>query len=322
LEQIQGCIVGLAVGDALGYPHEFRKVAQVQKEIGPEGITDFLSIQDPRFTRPFIIGKKHPPGTYTDDTQMSLAVAEALIEKGHEDLDGLMNAMGRHFVKWADSPDNNRSPGGTCMTGCENLKKGVPWRKAGVANSKGCGSAMRVAPIGLFYDDVPRMMEVARASSVLTHGHNAAIEGAAAGALAVHLALQGKGPADIHREITTACTGRSADFDACFARVPAAIARPPGEVLIDGELGESWVAEEAIASALYCVWRHPDKFSECVLEGVNTDGDSDSIACIAGGIVGARLGLSAIPQKWRDSVENAAGLLDLGKRLWDARRSA
>ena len=47
-----GCILGLAIGDALGYPHEFRTVKQVQKEIAPEGITTFLRLQDPRFTRP------------------------------------------------------------------------------------------------------------------------------------------------------------------------------------------------------------------------------------------------------------------------------
>jgi ADP-ribosylglycohydrolase len=154
---------------------------------------------------------------------------------------------------------------------------------------------------------------------VLTHGHDAAIEGAAGGALAVYLALQGKEPSEIHQEIVQTCAGRSADFDVCLAKVPAAISRPPGEVLIDGELGESWVAEEAIASALFCVWRHPGDFAAGVLEAVNTDGDSDSIACIAGGILGARLGLAAIPQKWRDGVEDAVALHALGERLLAAR---
>lgn len=85
-------------------------------------------------------------------------------------------------------------------------------------------------------------------------------------------------------------------------------------------LGESWVAEEAVASALYCVWRHPDHFRACVLEAVNTDGDSDSIACIAGGIVGARLGLSRLPADLVADVERSALLHDLAARLVAARR--
>ncbi len=74
-----GCIVGLAVGDALGYPAEFRSRAQILEEIGADGIADFIALEDSRFTRPMFLGPDHPPGTFTDDTQMSIAVAEALL---------------------------------------------------------------------------------------------------------------------------------------------------------------------------------------------------------------------------------------------------
>jgi ADP-ribosylglycohydrolase len=319
-DRFTGCLVGLAVGDALGYPAEFRRREQILREIGPEGITDFIEVQDPRFTRPIIIGERKPPGTYTDDTQMTLAIADALIARGHDDLDALMNEVARGFVAWSKADDNDRSPGATCMTGCENLERGVPWREAGVADSKGCGSAMRVAPIGLFYDDVERLLEVARASSLLTHGHDAAVEGAAACALLVRLALEGAGPEDMHREVAARCGGRSADFDACWAKVPEAAASvPPAEALTDAWLGESWVAEEAAASALYCAWREPDDFRAAVLCAVNTDGDSDSIACITGSILGAKLGVGAVPQAWVRDVENSAQLHDVAARLHDAR---
>ncbi len=101
------------------------------------------------------------------------AVAESLLSTNVDDLDQLMEEMSRQFVGWAGSRKNNRAPGGACMQGCGNLSRGVPWRDAGVPESKGCGSAMRVAPIGLFYDDLDRVTEVARASSLLTHGHPA-----------------------------------------------------------------------------------------------------------------------------------------------------
>ena len=85
-------------------------------------------------------------------------------------------------------------------------------------------------------------------------------------------------------------------------------------------LGGSWVADEAIASAFYCFWRHPDDPRTCLLEAVNTDGDSDSIAAIAGSIVGARNGCLALPARWVADVEDSAYLHDLATRLHDRRR--
>ena len=118
-----GSVVGLAVGDAIGYPAEFRSRAQLLAEIGPDGITDFIALKDPRFSRPFFTGSDHPPGTFTDDTQMTIAVAESLLHAGKADLDHLMAEMGQRFVDWSRSDKNNRAPGGTCMEGCGNLAR-------------------------------------------------------------------------------------------------------------------------------------------------------------------------------------------------------
>lgn len=319
-----GCIVGLAVGDALGYPHEFRRVAQVRQELGPDGITDFVALQDSRFTRPFILGKLHPPGTFTDDTQMSLALAEALLEEPTNNVERLMPVVARHFVKWYFSDDNNRSPGEATGIGCQALRSGTPWREAGAAESKGCGANMRVAPIGLFYEDLDDVSNIARAQAVLTHRHDAAIEGAAAAALLVALALRDTSPADMHAEVMRRCGGRSTDFDAVFSRVPDVVDADPARVLVkrgrtEVALGEGWVAEEAVAAALYCVWRFPDDYRAAVLLAANTDGDSDSLACIAGGISGARLGVEAIPAGWVAGVEDSQHLQEVAARLWAAR---
>jgi ADP-ribosylglycohydrolase len=315
-----GCTVGLAVGDALGYPAEFRTRAQLMRDLGSQGITGFLRLKDRRFApRPYMSGPDHPPGTFTDDTQMTLAVAEALLSHGHAGRDALMQEMGRRFVAWHRSPDNNRAPGATCSKGCDNLERGVPWREAGVADSKGCGSAMRVAPIGLFFEDLDEVESVARDSSLLTHGHPAALEGAAAAALLVALALRGASPAQMYEEVMRRCGGRSRDFDECLSKVPGLLERAPEEVLTRNVLGEGWVAEEAVASALYCFWRHPDDYRAAVLEAANTDGDSDSLATIAGSISGARLGLGALPSEWVQEVESSTYLQDVGARLAAAR---
>jgi ADP-ribosylglycohydrolase len=317
-----GCIVGLAVGDALGYPHEFRTVKQVQKEIAPEGITGFLRLQDERFTRPWIVGTDHPPGTFTDDTQMSIAVAEAMLDAGRaglSDRDALMSAMARRFVQWFDSDKNDRSPGETTGIACKRLREGASWREAGVVESKGCGANMRVAPIGLVVaKDLEQCADIARDCARITHAHPAALEGAAAAALLV--ALAHRSPAEMHAEVTRLCGGRSPDFDEIFAKVPHVLDAPADQVLVargstPEALGEGWVAEEAIASALWCVWRHPDDYRAAVLRAVNTDGDSDSIATMAGSISGARLGLDAIPAEWRRDVEDSAYLHALASRL-------
>jgi len=306
-EQFTGAMVGLAVGDALGYPTEFISRAQILERFGAAGVTDFVP------------GHGHPAGTYTDDTQMSLAVARGLLEAGEDTLDRMLGCICEQFVAWSNSPDNNRAPGGACMSGCGNLERGVPWRQAGVANSKGCGTAMRVAPVGLrFHQDLDRLVDVARATALPTHGHPAALEGAAAAALMVALALRGESPAQMHAEIMRRCGGRSEDFDACLSRLPAAIEDPPERALARGGLGEAWVAEEAVASALYCVWRNPDDYRAVVLEAINTDGDSDSIGAIAGSVAGARLGLEGIPGPWAQGVEDAAMLQETAQRLWRA----
>lgn len=318
-DRFRGCIVGLAIGDALGYPAEFRSRQQILATFGPDGLTDFVSVDDARWPRhPLIVGATQPPGTFSDDTQMSVAVAQGLLDAGKDaSLDAQMTAIAARFAAWSTSPDNNRAPGGTCMTGCRRLADGVPWREAAVRNSKGCGSAMRVAAIGLlFADDKDQILEVARASSVLTHGHDAAIEGAAAAALAVRLAMRGAGDDEIYDAIVDATFGRSADFDERMRQLPAALEHSPKVALSKIGLGESWVAEEAVASALYCVSRGDD-FRQAVLLGANTDGDSDSIAAIAGSIAGARHGLSGIPAAWVAAVEDSAELVALADALFD-----
>ncbi len=318
LDGIEGSILGLAIGDALGFPAEFRRRAQIQESFGPGGLTELVAVHDARWPeRPLIVGPRHPPGTYSDDTQMTLALAEGLLETADGDaLDARMAAIARRFVTWSRADDNDRAPGNACMTGCQALARGTDWRTAGVLGSKGCGSAMRVAPIGLLYaDDHARLLELARAQALLTHRHDAATEGAAAAALLVALALDGRSPEEMYAAIMAECAPRSEDFAACLAKVPDLLDAPPAIALGDEGLGEAWVAEEAVASALWCFWRSPDDFAKVVLTATNTDGDSDSIACIAGGIAGARVGAGGIPERWRGGVENAEGLRALAARI-------
>ncbi|MBN1546544.1 MAG: ADP-ribosylglycohydrolase family protein [Syntrophaceae bacterium] len=304
-EKAKGLIFGLAIGDALGYPTEFITLARIKTEFGPNGVADFPK----------------SPALFTDDTQMSIAVAEALIKAGDQDLETIMEAIKEEFIKWRRSPENNRAPGNACLAGVSNMERGVHWSESGVTDSKGCGSAMRVAPIGYVYQHDPDKLKlVARASGICTHGHRTAIAASIGAAYLVKLALDGTYPVRMIPETLSFTAGISREFDTALSKVSECLNWPNEE---DGlkYLGEGWIGEEAVALALYCFLRYPDDYKAAVLRGANTNGDSDSIACIAGSISGAYNGIDAIPNEWIKRIEKSEFLNDLATRLAEKKAS-
>ncbi len=298
-------IFGLALGDALGWPVEFLERPQILARYGREGITA-------------------PPdlALYTDDTQMSAAVAEALIGAGDASAvtDLVMGAMVIQFIAWKNDPiTSTRAPGTTCIRGVSALERGAHWRAAGVKGSKGCGACMRVAPIGYFYQHDPKTLaRIARAQGWLTHRHPASDAACIGAAYLVKLALDGVTPDNWIEHVLTATAGISGEFDAAMGRVNEAAAWPDAETALNyigPTRGGGWIAEEAVGMALSCALRHPDDYVAAVRLGANISGDSDSVAGIAGGILGARLGLSAIPADWVERLENRDYLNRLAARL-------
>lgn len=300
-----GCILGLAVGDALGYPVEF----------APE---EELLASPVRGFRP--IGSA-PPGTFSDDTQMTLALARALLRAGHADLDALMQAVAEEFVAWAYDPENDRAPGNTCLTGCHNLARGVHWRQSGVPGSKGCGAAMRSAPVGLYYlRDEPRLVEVGRAQALCTHAHPVAEAGGVATAYLVWLALRDVEPGDYPALLAAKTLPMSREFADCIERSASVVSQNQREAYLhitQGSRQIGWVAEEAVGAALWCFLQAPEDFSRAVLLAANSPlaADRDSIACIVGAVAGAWTGAASIPPQWRRTVEKADLLAELGQEL-------
>jgi ADP-ribosylglycohydrolase len=325
-DRFQGCLLGLAIGDALGYPTEFLTLKEIRKRYGPRGIEDIQG----------------NPALHSDDTQMSVAVCLALIKAGHSSLENLMEVLGQEFLLWLRSPENDRSPGNTSIKGCQDLESGVPWNQSGVVQSKGCGANMRVAPIGLYYgEDLPKLRLVARSSALVTHAHPTALVAAEVTAECVAWAAQGISPADYLDRIRNLRQSSAAAWDsmlgdawkrAHFAsaedylvegwrellvaldRVPQAVSQSSEDIC--EVCGGGWIAEEALACALACVLKSPDDYGATVKRGANSSGDSDSIASIAGAISGALLGAKAIPKEWRKRIENRQSLIDLSKQLY------
>ncbi|MBL8112114.1 MAG: ADP-ribosylglycohydrolase family protein [Acidobacteria bacterium] len=324
-DRFRGSLLGLAIGDALGYPTEFvGSLSAIRARWGEHGVTGFES------------GGRHPAGTFTDDTQMSIAVARALVRAGHRDLDTLMDVLAQEFVAWSRHPSNNRAPGGTCMSGCRSLAAGAAWRDAGVKGSKGCGAAMRAAPIGLYYhDDTEALVRVAAAQSVLTHSHPTGIASSVAAAAPVAWVARGNGFDGI-LDFTRDCVAMLSDEtlrdlgatpqlieEAGIGEMLRALDRTAQSLGVEAAnvcdlLGEAWIGEEAVSTALWCVARAGDDFRQSVLRGANSSGDSDSIACIAGSIAGALHGVAAIPEEWVRDVEKTELLDRLARELFAA----
>lgn len=305
INSAKAIVFGLAIGDALGYPTEFMPLPQIKEKYGETGIIDL----------------PESPALFTDDTQMSIAVAETLIKAGEKDIESIMAAIRDEFIKWRHSPENYRAPGNTCLAGVSNMVKGIHWSESGVADSKGCGSAMRVAPIGYFYQDDPeKLKEVARASGICTHGHRTAVAASVGAAYLVKLALDGISVGNMIPLLLDFTTGISKEFDQAIRKVEKCLDWADEEKALY-YLGEGWVGEEAVALALYCFLRYPEDYEKVVIRGANTNGDSDSIASIAGGISGAFLGIDAVPEKWIKKIEKSDYLADLSTRLAE-RKSA
>jgi ADP-ribosylglycohydrolase len=322
LERIRGSILGLAIGDALGHPTEFvGTLERIRERWGEHGVTDLMP------------AGRHPAGTFTDDTQMTICVARALVRAGHAPLDEMMKLLGDEFVAWSRSRENDRAPGGTCMQGCRELAFGASWRAAGVAKSKGCGAAMRAAPIGLYFArDVDAMVRVSAAQSSLTHRHPTGIASSVAAAAPVAFVLREK-KLDGVVAFTRRCVEMLDPRFLVAVGCPEPLAEQIGnremlaaldelEGALDKEaddvcslLGGAWIGEEAVATALWCVLKAGGDFRAAVLRGANSSGDSDSIACIAGSIAGALVGALGIPPAWVERVEKSRELDGLATAL-------
>ncbi|OGQ87914.1 MAG: hypothetical protein A2289_22675 [Deltaproteobacteria bacterium RIFOXYA12_FULL_58_15] len=305
-----GTVLGAAIGDAMGHPTEFMgSVKAIREKYGPEGVTDFELYWEKD-------GKRFAP--YTDDTQMAEVVLRSLLTSrdASEDLEAAMVRMGRGFIEWADHPQGgHRAPGNACLSGCRAIKNGIHWSKAGGATAGGCGSVMRAYPFGLvFADDLQRAERWSVAHSKLTHGDPIAL--AASAAMAVGVALLARGESlntTLSQMVAAAC------------RYSPRTAAMMATALDDAEAGvgpsvtlerlQGWAAHEAIAAAAYLLARNPDDPRAGILEGTNTPGDSDSLATLAGALIGARCGVERLPQPWTQDVERANELRQLALRI-------
>lgn len=322
----EGCLLGGAVGDALGYPVEFLKEAAIRAEYGPQGIRT--------------LAQAGRPAVISDDTQMTLFAANAIVCR--EQLGGeLMKSLWTAYCEWLgtqgdtsrmDDPGHpqmwvynepkmhaRRAPGNTCLAAIRNSPHGGSIQQP-VNGSKGCGAVMRAAPFGLavnareaFGDGAVGVYKMAVEDAALTHGHPMAWASSCALAQMIYHIVQQRPGRDYRLEEVVPMSFFHMDpavngqLQALLRRA-VQLAQDKKVSDLDGihALGEGWVAEEALAIAVFCAVRYQDDFAAAIRAAVNHSGDSDSTGAICGNILGAWLG--------RDAVETAFDLNDLELR--------
>lgn len=308
--RIRGSLLGGAIGDALGYQIEFKR------NIKEKEITRFKD-----------------KGIISDDTQMTLFTANALIWRetrgsmrgiamspvdaiylGYKDwLDTQNNTKGDNSISWIkDIPELNipRAPGNTCISALSSGIKGTI--EDPINNSKGCGTVMRVAPIGLYINNEIEAGKIAAESSALTHGHPLGIIPSYVFASMLNLIVYKE--LDILTALNQSIDNLLNNYNIFnkndinyFRELIDKVIKLSDSDLSDqdaiDELGEGWVAEEALAIAIYSCLKHKDSFEDTIVCAINHDGDSDSTGSIAGNIIGAFLGNESIPGYYLDNLE-------------------
>lgn len=330
-DRVRGTIVGGAVGDALGWPIEFRSLADIRSAYGADGITGFLVGFDP-----------DAPQQITDDTQMTLFTAEGLLRcpPGAD----AAPAVQRAYLRWlttqretrpAPEPDGwlaglpflyaVRAPGNACMSGLQRQEQGYlvprPIGEPGPVNprSKGCGAVMRSAPFGMADLGPEPAFALAARCGQLTHGHPTGYLAAGAFAVLIDRLVAG---VDLRAALAAAMDrldtipGGSEAHGALRRAVGLAGTGPATPEGVE-EVGQGWVGEECLAVAVYCALyaERTGDVRGALLLSVNHSGDSDSTGAVTGNLLGARHGLSALPMDWVGAVEGRDVLIQVADDL-------
>lgn len=286
-----GAMLGLALGDALGAAREGGLLGRA--------LWALLCLPYGRLLR------------WTDDTQMSLGVAESLLERGGVDADDLA-------LRWAAAASWARGYGPGTLALLAQVRAGRHWRQASRSvfrdGSWGNGAAMRSAPLGLFY--LRRRGELpaaAAAAAEITHAHPLGLEGARLVALSTASVLDGTPPAELLQALLAEPLHE--EFRLRLTWAAAALERGAGASEARRQLGNGVGAHQSVVTALYAFARHPDDFSALTAFVRNIDGDVDTIGAMSGALFGARNGIAALPAEALSRLEERERLESVGRRL-------
>lgn len=338
-DRYRGCLIGGAVGDALGYAVEFCTASGIFEKYGEKGITDYDRVDGMALV--------------SDDTQMTLFTANGLLAAqaagpGTPTAQACLAGIAACYRDWLKTQtaeefgfappefswlnhvpemNHNRAPGLTCLHSLMEKELGSTARP--LNSSKGCGGVMRVAPIGLFFGDgrfsPDETDRLGAEAAALTHGHEL---GYLPAAMLVHIIhrLTHEEDGTVLRAVEHARRAmyrlfpEAVHLGELMGRVDLAMALARRQDMDDrqaiAQLGEGWVAEETLAISLYCSLKYEQDFEKAILASVNHGGDSDSTGAVTGNILGAHLGMKGIPDRFLHNLELKETILEIAEDLF------
>ena len=312
-DRIEGMLLGIAIGDALGNTTEGMTPAERMRSCGE--IRDYLANR--------YAGGRHA-GTPTDDTQLSFWALESMLERGGVEPQDIADRFSQGTIYGI---------GGSVTTFLRAYESGAPWYEAG-PDSAGNGALMRVAPFvlqaaatggELLFGDIIT-------GSAITHNDSASIASCAAFAVMLRDLLYASRPpapswwvdrfVEIAREVETDAryTPRGGAFGSFSGRIsqfvlqvvpPALADARPANVACDNWLSGAFLLE-TVPSVLYILARHAADPEEAIVRAVNDTKDNDTAAAIVGAAAGALHGASALPRRWLDGLTGRTGASDDG----------
>lgn len=322
-ERFRGCLIGGAIGDALGWPVEFLRLEEIKRKYGPLGITNLVK------GRSNIV-------EITDDTQMTIFTAEGLLRAENrgrnKGIAHIPSVVHRSYLRWLDTQGvgndvekdgwihsisalhTRRGPGNTCLDALMSGRMGTI--EEPLNNSKGCGGVMRTAPIGLVFKK-EEAFKLGCESAAITHGHPSGYLSAGALSYVIAAIVEGLNLETAVEQALEECEKYPSNQE-CSTLIEKAITLSKSDtpdIQAIESLGEGWVGEEALAISIYCILKYQDDFEKAVITAVNHNGDSDSTGAITGNILGANLGINGIPENWVREVELSEELSQLADDL-------
>ncbi|WP_017598918.1 ADP-ribosylglycohydrolase family protein [Nocardiopsis lucentensis] len=348
-DRITGCLMGGAIGDALGAPVEGTTLDRIREEHGPDGLAEYAS---------------GPVGTgaITDDTQLTMLTAQALVQASvrarEKGIGGATTGVLQStYLTWLQGQGEEiprqdvisgwlgadpamterRGPGRTVISA---LRKAAARRKPGwplgtvaepINDSKGCAGVVRVAPCGFVGPSPEHTFALGCATAALTHGHPTGHLSAGTLAATVSGLVRGvpvREALDRARAELERHDGHWETSAALDAAVDLAAQGPPSPERLE-ELGAGWTAEEALAIAVcvaLCAEAVADDLASrapffagrrdlvgerCLRMAVNHSGDSDSTGSICGNLLGARYGTAVLPGRWQSGLEVRSSVIHM-----------
>ncbi|MBI4139437.1 ADP-ribosylglycohydrolase family protein [Candidatus Woesearchaeota archaeon] len=293
-----GSLLGTAIGDALGFPFET------------------IKNEDLRAQRVYINGLIgtlfHPRGIYSDDTELTLLLANMLKESKEFSSD----AFRQEIMKWAST--NSRTPGSGMIKYVQSLQSGISFD---TSQNIGNGICSRISPIALrYYNDEQSLIQTIDCYARLTHNNSTAVAAALIVSQCISWSVT-RTPETFDRDALCEhmlSLSKNLD-DSVYKKLDCIIhsLQKPVRQVIE-TIGTRPVVTESVIISIYSFLREYDDARRALLLAVNTEGDRDTVGAITGSMIGALHGVKGIPSMWIKKIENPSGIIQAGKELFQS----